>query len=248
MRALLPPAAGEIDLHDWYGDGWTDRGGVRLNFVATVDGAATALGLSRGLQTPGDNRVFAALRDLADVVVAGAGTVRAESYRPARFSAERLDRRRAHGLSEHLPIAVVSRSLTLDVDVPLFTETPPGARTIVLTAESSDPARRSELGRVADVVVAGGEAVEPAAAIAALRERGHTRILCEGGPSLFGDLGRDGVLDELCLSVTPLLAGPGAGRIVSGAPWPGGAVGLLLAGLLEEDGALFYRYRFPGAR
>ena len=86
MRVLYPPSSSadntEVDLHEWYASDWLDGGGVRVNFVASVDGAAHAAGFSRGLQTPGDNRIFAALRDLADVVVAGAGTTRAEGYRP----------------------------------------------------------------------------------------------------------------------------------------------------------------------
>ncbi|TAM92705.1 MAG: pyrimidine reductase family protein, partial [Jatrophihabitans sp.] len=84
MRALLPaPAdsAAQVDIRAHYARDWIDRGGLRMNFVASADGAATAEGKSRGLQTAGDNRVFTALRDLADIVLAGAGTVRIEGYR-----------------------------------------------------------------------------------------------------------------------------------------------------------------------
>jgi riboflavin biosynthesis pyrimidine reductase len=228
MRALLPEPIDDVDVHEFYARDWLDGGGIRMNFVASVDGAATEDGVSRGLQTPGDNRVFAALRDLADVVLAGAGTVRTEGYSAIRLSARRTAIRRGHGLAERLPTAVVSRSLRLDPRAALFTEAPPDARTIVLTCGAGDPAVRD---------------VDFAGAHAALIERGLTRILSEGGPTLFAEMARAGAVDELCLSVTPLLTGPGARRIVAGDLWPGDPVQLALTGLLEEDGALFCRYR-----
>jgi riboflavin biosynthesis pyrimidine reductase len=249
MRALLPgPAAradhvDQVDVHAYYADGWLGDGGVRVNFVASADGAATEDGRSRGLQTPGDNRVFAALRDLADVVLAGAGTVRAEGYAAITVSDQRRALREHYGLRPKLPTAVVSRSLLLDPAHDLFTAAPADAATIVLTCAAADPARRAELELVADVVVCGNESVDLVAACAALRERGLTRVLCEGGSILFAQLAAAGVVDELCLSVTPLLAGPGARRIVAGEPWPGDPRTARLTGLLEEDGALFCRYR-----
>lgn len=242
MRALLPGPVDNVDVHAYYAAGWLDRGGVRANFVAAADGAVSASGTSRGLQTPGDNTVFGALRDLCDVVLVGAGTAVTEGYGPVTPSAQRKAVRRSHGLRDTVPVAVVSRTLRLDPTDRLFTEALPGARTIVLTCAAADAEQRRLLKQVADVVDCGDEAVESIAARAALEERGLTRILCEGGPSVFADLMRDGVVDELCLSLTPRLAGPGPGRITGGTPWPG-ALDLALVGLLEEDGALFCRYR-----
>jgi riboflavin biosynthesis pyrimidine reductase len=247
MRALLPTPEADVDVHAFYAADWLDVGGLRVNFVASVDGAATEDGASRGLQTPGDNRIFAALRDLADVVVAGAGTVRTEGYRAITVSERRRAIRAAFGLQESLPTAVVSRSLRLNPAADLFVGAPDGARTIVLTCAAGDPAARAELQQVADVVVCGDESVDLAAARAALTERGLTRILCEGGPMLFADLARAAVVDELCLSVSPLLTGPGARRIVAGELWPDPRP-LTLAGLLEEDDALFCRYRLRPTR
>jgi riboflavin biosynthesis pyrimidine reductase len=248
MRALLPEPSDDVDVHEFYSRDWLDRGGIRMNFVASVDGAATDDGVSRGLQTPGDNRVFAALRDLADLVLAGAGTVRTEGYAAIGLSERRIGIRRDHGLAARLPTAVVSRSLRLDPGSALFTAAPPDARTIVLTCAAGDPAVRAALEPVADVVVCGDTDVDFVAAHAALVERGLTRILSEGGPTLFAEMARAGVVDELCLSVTPLLTGPGARRIVAGERWPGEPRRLTLAGLLEEDGALFCRYRVQSAR
>lgn len=242
MRALLPTLADDVDVHACYAADWLNGGGLRVNFIASVDGAATQQGLSGGLQTPGDNQVFAALRDLADVVVAGAGTIRTEGYSAITVSDKRCGIREAFGLRAALPTAVVSRSLRLDPNADLFTAAG-DARTIVLTSASGDPSVRARLERVADVVICGDESVDLAAARAALTDRGLTRILCEGGPSLFADLARAGVVDELCLRVSPLLSGPGARRIVAGEPWLGGPRSLALTGVLEQDGALFCRYR-----
>ncbi len=245
MHDLLPRerAPLNVDVHEFYATRWLDGGGVRANFVASVDGAIAVSGVSRGLQTKGDNEVFAALRDLADVVLVGAGTARAEKYRPAHPRGERLARRRAAGLSALLPIAVVSRSLRLDPTADLFTKADAESRTVVLTCAAGDAATRAALEQVADVVSCGTDAVDLGVARRELAQRGLTRILCEGGPTLFADLAVSGNLDELCLSVSPLLAGPGSGRIAGGLPWETGAVTLELAGLLEEDGALFCRYR-----
>jgi riboflavin biosynthesis pyrimidine reductase len=250
MRALLPEPAEDVDVHQWYAADWLLPGGLRMNFVASVDGAATAAGLSRGLQTPGDNRIFAALRDLADVVVAGAGTVRAEGYGAVELSPRRREFRRLHGLDEALPTAVVSRSLNLDPASPLFAADRP--RTIVITSAAADQRVLEALDGIADVVVCGEADVDLARARCALEGRGLRRILCEGGPHLFADMLRAGVVDELCLSISPLLAGPGAPRIVAGLGRPGPHAEqaaeperLHLTGLLEEDGALFCRYRVP---
>jgi riboflavin biosynthesis pyrimidine reductase len=243
MRALLPTAETDVDVHAWYARDWLEQGGFRMNFVSSVDGAATAEGVSRGLQTDGDNRIFAALRDLADVVVAGAGTVRTEGYRPINLGPRRRGIRRLHGLAEALPTAVVSRSLRLDPTAELFAAAPADAQTIVITGAAGDPDIRRQLEKTADVVIAGDEDVDFAAAHAALVERGLTRILCEGGPTLFADIARSGKVDELCLSITPLLTGPGARRIVAGDLWPGEPQRLRLIGLLEEEDALFCRYR-----
>jgi riboflavin biosynthesis pyrimidine reductase len=127
MRALLPEQAGSVDLYAWYGRDWLETGGVRANFIASADGAVSASGLSRGLQTEGDNRVFAALRDLADVILVGAGTARAEGYAAVTATERRLDVRRRYGLPDPLPIAVVSGSLGLDTSSALFTGALPGA-------------------------------------------------------------------------------------------------------------------------
>jgi riboflavin biosynthesis pyrimidine reductase len=235
MRALLPEPLHDVDVHTHYAADWTDRGGIRANMVTSVDGAADADGLSRGLQTPGDNHVFAALRDLADVVLVGAATAEAEGYRPVGDQHAAL--RREYGFRPQLPIALVTRSLTLDLDGPLFRD--PERRPLVLTTAQAPSAAA---GAVADVIVCGDDAIDFGEARRQLAARGLTRVLCEGGPTLLGRVADAGELDELCLSLTPMLVGPGHGRMIGGAHWAGGPRGLELRGLLEESGALFLRY------
>jgi riboflavin biosynthesis pyrimidine reductase len=239
----VPDLLDDVDIHDSYAADWVAPGGVRANFVASADGAASVAGRSAGLQTPGDNRVFGALRDLADVLLVGAGTTRVEGYSAVKVSARRAAVRERFGFAPYVPTAVVSARLHLDPRAGLFTEAPPDARTVVITCAQADRQRRADLARVADIVVCGVETVDLAAARAALTERGHRRILSEGGPTLLASLAGAGLVDELCLSLTPKLVGPGGPRIVTGEPWPPVPVPLQLAMLLEEDGALFARYR-----
>jgi riboflavin biosynthesis pyrimidine reductase len=246
MRELLPNPTPDVDVHEFYARDWIDRGGLRVDFVSSLDGAATVQGRARGLQTPGDNAVFDAMRDLADVILVGAGTARAEGYGPSRPGATRRAHRARLGLADVPPIALVSRRLAFEPEGELFTDADPAARTIVITAAAADPAKRAALAQVADVLVLGDEEVDLAAIPAALNEHGLTRILSEGGPTLFADLAAAGVVDEVCLSISPLLAGPGAQRITDGTRWPDGPRPLALHGLLEEDGALFCRYRTRG--
>ncbi len=217
MRSLL---TAEVDLADAYAYPATGRW-LRANFVTTADGAIRGPdGLSGSISGPADKRVFAALRQLADCVLVGAQTARAEGYRPAR-----------------LPIAIVSGSLDLDLSTPLFAAAE--HRTVVLTSAAAPSDRQRAVSAVADVIVCGADRVDPALALAALSDRGFRRLLCEGGPSLFAQLLSAGLLDELCLTVSPRLAGAGPQLF----PKPLDQLAQLeLAGLLEDDGFVFHRY------
>ncbi|MCL2583830.1 MAG: pyrimidine reductase family protein [Streptosporangiales bacterium] len=233
----LPDDAGLARLYAGPPGRW-----LRANMVTSADGAATVDGLSGGLSSPGDRRVFWTLRGLADVILVGAGTTRAEGYRPTR---DKHDLWGPLGLRKGRPaappIAVVSRSLELDPAAPFIAGAPGDARTIVITCASAPASRREALSAVADVIVAGEHLVDLPEAVSALAARGLGQILCEGGPHLLGQLAGAGLLDELCLTISPVLAGPGAPGVVSGAPF-GAARRLRLSGVLEEDGTLFCRY------
>jgi riboflavin biosynthesis pyrimidine reductase len=249
MQRLFPPidTVSNVDVHEFFGRDWLDGGGLRVNFIASTDGAIAVAGRSRGLQTPGDNQIFAALRDLADVVVIGAGTARVEGYTALNPPADRVARRRANGLSAKLPLAVVSRSLGLDPTSALFTGAAPDARTLVFTCAAADRDLHHELSQVAELIVCGDDQVDLSEVHGVLRGRGLTRILCEGGPSLFADLAETANVTELCLTISPLVVGPGSGRVTGGPQWQGDPRQLELYGVLEEDGALFARYRFAAA-
>jgi riboflavin biosynthesis pyrimidine reductase len=220
--------------------------------VSSIDGAASANGQSRGLQTPGDNAVFAALRDLADVILVGAGTAAKERYRPATPPADRQALRRELGLRPAPAVAVVSASLSVDLSAELYSSTESLAPTLIISGSAAPLGKRNDIIDLAasgaalqllEAPVASGGAVDFAAAVASLRELGYRRILCEGGPTLFSTAVLARSVDELCLTVSPMLAGPEPGRIIAGQPWPADFLPQLrLTGLLLEDDALFCRY------
>jgi len=204
---------------------------VRVNFVASLDGAATVDGRSGGLGNAADKTVFHLLRELAEVVLVGAGTVRTEKYNGVQ--------RNTRGRDTPPPVAVVTGTADLDPASRLFTDTvvPP----LILTLESAPAGRRAAL---AD---AGGEVVvlprlTPDLLLAELGRRGLDRVLCEGGPSLLGALQAADAVDELCLTVAPLLVGGESGRIAHG---PAGVPPrrMALVGALHADDALLLHYR-----
>lgn len=222
-----------LAAHYAYPDGLTAPW-VRVNFVASVDGAVSVDGRSGGLGSDADRTVFGLLRELAEVVLVGAGTVRAEDYRGAR--------RPTRGRGSPPPIAVVTGSADLDPAARLFTDTrvPP----IVLTLATADAGRRDRLAAAgAEVVVL--DRLTPDALLTELGRRGLHRVLCEGGPSLLGSLAAADAVDELCLTVAPLLAGGDAGRIAVGPAGPP-ARPMSLVGTLSEEDTLLLRYRRSG--
>lgn len=216
---------------------------LRLNFVSSVDGAATAAdGYSEGLSGAADKRVFNLLRMMCDALLVGAGTLRHEGYNAIRLDARRRAWRLEHGLSEYPTLVVVSRSLNLDPKQAAFSDAP--VRPIILTTEVSPPERREALAEVAYVLVYGEVDVDLAAALGVLHSLGLEQILCEGGPHVLAALSGADLVDEMCLTLSPLLAGPGAGRITEGGPEHPPRP-LALKHVLESDGALLLRYTRP---
>jgi riboflavin biosynthesis pyrimidine reductase len=253
LRQIYPEPA-DLDDHELAGryrppDHAAARPWLRANMVTSLDGAAALGGRTGGLSGDADRQVFAMLRALADVILVGAETARVEGYRPVKPRTEgtRWAWLRA-GRAPSPPIAVVTRRLGLALGSPLLAASPAHARTIVITTEAAPSARRAAAAAAADVIVAGRRSVDVRAAVGALASRGHRQILTEGGPYLLNQIIETGLLDELCLTISPLLAGPGAGRIVAGpgplAPPGGGASAhqLRLAHVLAEDGQLLCRY------
>lgn len=247
MHLLSPgPAVDDRALEDIYAyPTELTRPFVQVNFVASADGAATVSGRSRGLSSPADKKVFALGRDLADVILVGAGTALAEGYGGVKQTELRASRRSRLGLSDVPPIAVVTGHGSIDPTSQLITDTavPP----IILTSEAAPVDWRKAMADAgADVVVAGEDRVRPAQALAALADRGLLRVCCEGGPTLFADLIAADVVDQLCLTVAPLLAGAGAVRVADGLP-ASAPMSLSLESVLSDEGFLMLRYRKAAA-
>ena len=243
MRQIYPHVRDDVDPAEAYDDPRRferrDRPYVFLNMVASVDGATVVDGVSGALGGQADRTVFLLLRSMADAIMAGAQTVRAEGYGPPKVREEHRAARAARGQAPRPRLACVSRSLNLDWGTPLFTESPD--RPFVLTAAGGDPARISAASERAEVIAVGDPDLDMPAALRALADAGVASLLCEGGPTLNGILLEQGLVDELCLTVSPALVGRGGTSIV-GAPALAGPVPLELASVLTDDGYLFLRY------
>lgn len=243
MRCLLPDPGPIDDLAAFVAAEERptpeDRPWLLVDMIASLDGAVTVDGRSGGLAGPADKAMFTALRAVGDVILAGAGTVRAEGYGPPRPSAETRAARRARGQAEVPRLAVVSRSLELDVDAPMFTEAdrPP----FVLTCGQAPTDAMEALDKVAEVIVVGRATVDLSAAMAELRRRGVETITAEGGPHLNGDLLLADLIDEWALTIAPVLVGGDARRSTTG-PVPPAPRPMHLARVLEDDGALLTRW------
>jgi len=238
MRVLLGnpgDVTSELGLHEAYLA--PRRDWVRANFVASADGGATLDGRAGGLGSAADQQVLRTLRAQADVVLVGAATIRAEGYGPLRHSSSRTQRRRDAGLADTARLAVVTGSMQIDGSESWIAQAavPP----LLLTTSRAERAISGT-----EVIACGEQAVDLTAALTALTDRGLRHVLCEGGPILFGQVAATGLLDELCLTLSPILAGPGGPRIVDGAPWTHARRGQLSA-LLEDEGLLFARYALP---
>lgn len=195
-----------------------DAQALRVNLVTSLDGAATVDGYSTGLSGPADKRVFGLLRLLCDALLVGAGTARHEGYRELDLGERRRALREDLGLTPDPPLVIVSGRLDLDPAHPMFTRAP--VRPIVLTHDASPAGRRSALAHVAEVVVAGDTEVDLAAGLDEMARRGLNQVLCEGGPQVLASLTAADLVDELCLTVSPLLTGGEPGRLSAGVASP----------------------------
>lgn len=219
-----------------YERGRADRPWVMANFVTSVDGAATLDGSSSGLNDPDDMEMFVAMRAAADFILVGAGTVRAEDYGPARLADHRRDARLAAGLDPYPHLVVVSGSLDLDPRARVFSE-PERHRVTVLTGPDAPGERVATLSEVADVVMLAD--TNPQTLIHYLRT-GRV-VLCEGGPTLMGGLVAAGLIDEMALTVAPLMVSGNSPRMAHG-PVPPEPMEMRLDRVLYGDRSLFLRY------
>jgi len=220
-----------------------ERPRVLLNMVSSVDGRATLEDRSGPLSNAADRALFHALRLAVDAVLVGAGTVRAERYGRIIPDPQQRELRRERGLSEEPLACIVSGRLTLTADVPLLSD--PAARVVMLTGSSES---LGEVNAQMEYVRAGiGGVLDLPAALHALAERFAVRtVLCEGGPHLACQLVADNLVDELFLTLSPMLAGGEladreALRILAGDELQP-PLELELRGVLRHASQLFLRY------
>jgi len=210
------------------------------NMIASADGGTAIDGLSGGLGGPGDKAMFRALRAQADVILVGAATVREEAYRAPRLPEEAERRRLEAGRPPAPRLAIVTRSLDLDIGLPLFEDET--NRPFVITVADAPSDRRAALQGRAEIVDAGTSNVDLGLAVELLAEHGTTTVLSEGGPSLNGQLIHAGLIDEWNLSLSPRLLAGDSRRAAVG-PVPGGPPPAMRLGRVwTDDDFLFCRW------
>lgn len=223
------------------------RAHVRMNFVTSADGAATDAGLSGGLGGRTDRVLMSVLRAMSDAVLVGAGTVRAEGYGGLSIPPEMLAWRRTAmpEAAAHPRVVIASSALALEPEMPVFTQTE--RRPLILTSRAAAQAHGRRFAGVADVRAAGETELDLEEVLGLLPDIGIGRVLCEGGPRLFGSLLEADLVSEVCLTTAPVFTAGDAGRIATS----GTAVrrGFALRGhFVDDEGFLFTRYvrRVPG--
>jgi riboflavin biosynthesis pyrimidine reductase len=243
MRQLFPAAVEDVDPEAVHAAITREvpehRPYVLVDMISSVDGGTAVDGLSGALGGEGDRMLFRALRTVPDVILVAARTANAEHYRTPQISDATREARVARGQAPVPRIAVVTGQLSVDLSLGMFTEAGE-VRPIVITAQSAPVNRRDEVEAVADVIEAGDEMVDLAQAMALLRGRGAGIVLCEGGPSMNGGMVGLDLVDEVNLSVSPVLAGGDSHRIVNTAP--PAVRPLALGHVLEHEGMLFLNY------
>lgn len=242
MEQLFPNPVEDVDPADLYASdqrqSGTDRPWVLANMISSLDGAIDVDGVSGPLGGQADKRVFSAIRAVADAIVVGAGTVIAENYRRPQTPTDVQSLRQARGQSSLPRIAIVSSSLSIPVDHRVFdADAPP----IVITHAQSPAERREVLAERAEVIVIGDDHVDLAEALQALAHSGAKTVLLEGGPTLNGAMVAADLVDEICMSVAPVLVGGTGARMMSGIHTHA-VRGMRLDRVLHEDGYLFLRY------
>jgi riboflavin-specific deaminase-like protein len=242
VRRLIPEP-GEVSPEEAYADlGLEDRAEsltrpyVIANMVVTADGRASLDGRTMPISSAADRELFHALREQVDAVMAGTATIAIENYGRLVRDEARLRRRAERGLEAQPLTVTASRSLELPRDTPLFTDAE--SRIVVLAGDTGE----AEGLVVERVPGPDPRTLDLMAGMELLRERHEVRtLLLEGGPTLLAAMLEVGLVDELFLSIAPLLAGGGPEPAILEGPLREPAA-LRLLSLLEDEGFLFARY------
>ncbi len=222
-----------------------DRPWVYTNMIVAADGATAVGGLSGDLGGEGDRMMFRALRAQADIILVGAGTARAEGYRPPQRYEAAQTQRIGRGQQPRPRLALVTGSLNLDPEMELFDDSGPDERPFVISSTRSLAEKGAAVSDRADTIAAGDSDVNLRSALTQFKQRGFNRVLCEGGPSLNGQLIAEGLIDEWNLTIAPLLIGGDSKRAAVG-PLPGGPPpGMKLNRVWLHDNYLFCRWTRP---
>jgi riboflavin biosynthesis pyrimidine reductase len=236
---------GDAELVELYRHPAPEAGAwVRTNFVTSLDGSIQGPdGRSGSINTVSDQHIFAIHRALADAVVVAAGTARREGYRAVDMAPWQQAIRQAEGLAPLPTLVVVSASADLD---PVIAAPALGAGGPVVVATTQGKPDRD----LAPLQAAGIEVLELGVGLVdlpllvdELAGRGLPRLLCEGGPRLHRDMLAERLVDELSLTLAPVIVGGEGARTTSGDPLPTVAEFELQFALLGDDGALFTSYR-----
>lgn len=220
-----------------------DRPRVLVNFIASADGRCALRGSSGPLGDDGDRAMFHGLRELADAVLVGTGTLRTEPYGRMLGRPQRRRRRLAAGRPAEPLACLVTRTGDLPTAIPLFAE--PEARISVFAPRALDLA--GVAAQVELIVLEPGELTLRTVLRRLHADHGVELLLCEGGPTLFASLLREGLADELFLTLAPKLAGGGPGPAITTGPELPEPAELELIWLLERAGSLYLRYGLTGA-
>jgi riboflavin biosynthesis pyrimidine reductase len=229
------PVVDPLEVQTTYSRGRPDRPWVIANFISTIDGAAVVQGGSTAINDDDDKAMFAALRVVPDFVLVGAGTVRAENYQPIKLDNAAQSARVEAGMEPNPHLIVVSGSLDLETTHRVFSD--PEHRVTVLTGQDSQPGRFAELSDVADVIRLNSTGADDLIHYMRMARL----VLCEGGPTLMGAMIAGGYIDEMALTVAPMLVSGVSPRITHGAS-PEQPMEMRLDRVLYGDRSLFLRY------
>ena len=242
VHRIFPPPVSEVEADDIYRDDRTPTSGrpwLMMNMIETVDGVTEVEGVSGPLGSAGDKDIFGTIRTLPDIILVGSNTAVAEQYSPPSTSVSTKARRLTSGAWPVARLAVVSAQLDFDLTLPMFTR--PSQRPIVVTTTNADPNKVELIAEVADLIQCGVDSVDLTETLREMAALGAQWVLSEGGPSLNGALLAAGLVDEIFVTVAPLLGG-GQARGISRGNTFSEIEELELRHVLTEDHFLFLRY------